>query len=53
MKPSTLFTRLLFFFLAISLVGCASQQTKVNQSRQIFAMGNLPAASAVIEQYLP
>jgi hypothetical protein len=53
MKLSTLFTRLLFFVLAISLAGCASQQTKVNQSRQIFAMGNLPAASAVIEQSIP
>jgi len=53
MKLSTLFPRWLFFILVISLGGCASQQTKVNQSRQIFAMGNLPAASAVIEQSIP
>lgn len=37
------------FFLS----ACASQQTKINQTRQVFAMGNLPAASAGIEQAIP
>jgi hypothetical protein len=45
--------RLLFLLLVLVLSGCASQQTKVNQSRQVFAMGNLPAASAAIMQSIP
>jgi len=45
--------RLLFLLLVLVLSGCASQQTKVNQSRQVFAMGNLPAASAAIVQSIP
>ena len=39
--------------LLVLITGCASQQTKVNQSRQIFAMGNLPAASSAIDQSIP
>ncbi len=42
-----------FFLLVFVLSGCASQQTKVNQTRQVFAMGNLPAASVAIEQSIP
>lgn len=33
--------------------GCASQQTQVNQARQLFSSGNLAAASVVIEQAIP
>ena len=47
------YLRFLFVTLLVLLAGCASQQTKVNQSRQIFAMGNLPAASNAIEQSIP
>ena len=45
--------RLYFLLGLLILTGCAGQQTKVNQSRQIFAMGNLAAASVAIEQSIP
>ncbi len=51
LKPSSM-TRLILLFI-FCLSGCVSQQTKVNQAHQIFAMGNLPAASLGIDQAIP
>lgn len=45
----TRFSLLLIFCVS----GCVSQQTKVNQAQQAFAMGNLPAATLGIDQAIP
>jgi hypothetical protein len=45
----TWFSLLILFCVS----ACVSQQMKVNQAHQVFAMGNLPAAYAGIDQAIP
>jgi hypothetical protein len=45
--------RLFCVFIILLLSACSSQQTKVNQIRQSFAQGNLPAAAVGMDVAIP